>query len=205
MKHRFYKENTLLAKYYDQHCKKYGKSTEAIGWFSKKTQDLRFMILSLIGNINDKTVLDIGCGQGDYYGYCLQNKFKPKYKGIDISKQMIIHSHREYPESDFRQTDFMSPDFNEQHDYIIASGTFNNKMTNQKYYLKTAVTKMFQLANKGVSFNLLSEYAPERMKFQNDFFYYNPEQIAGMCFKITRYIEIRHSYLPNDFTVYMYK
>ena len=38
-----------------------------LGWGSKKSQDLRFKILIDRWNLENKSILDIGCGFGDFY------------------------------------------------------------------------------------------------------------------------------------------
>ena len=40
-----------------------------IGWGSKSSQNLRFKILSNKFNLNNKSILDLGCGYGDFYSF----------------------------------------------------------------------------------------------------------------------------------------
>lgn len=51
-------------------------------------------IKSLIPTLKDKTVLDLGCGTGDFASYCIENG-AAKVLAIDISKNMIDRAMKE--------------------------------------------------------------------------------------------------------------
>ena len=53
-------------KIYKKLYKRYGNSFKSLDWGSKEKQMLRFKILSKIGNLNKKKILDVGCGFGDF-------------------------------------------------------------------------------------------------------------------------------------------
>ena len=72
-------------------------------------------------------------------------------------------------------------------------------------YLKGTIQRMYQLANKGVGFNLLSSFAPENHKQTDILQYFDPSEIISFCMSITSQVTLRHDYLPNDFTIMMYK
>ena len=48
----------------------FGEGTSgALGWKSDENQNIRFEILSQIGDMSGLSVLDLGCGHGDLCGY----------------------------------------------------------------------------------------------------------------------------------------
>ncbi len=56
-------------------------------------------ILPIFGNINDKIILDIGCGVGRWADALVPNLGEGKYIGIDFSDEMITKARKEYPYS----------------------------------------------------------------------------------------------------------
>ncbi|HLR52428.1 MAG TPA: class I SAM-dependent methyltransferase [Candidatus Avamphibacillus sp.] len=51
-------------------------------------------IKSAISTFKDKSILDIGCGTGQFAKYCIENG-AAKVMGVDISKNMIAHAQKE--------------------------------------------------------------------------------------------------------------
>ena len=48
--------------FYDRRVEEHGNSYLSLNWGSKKSQELRFDVLSQISDLNMKSVLDFGCG-----------------------------------------------------------------------------------------------------------------------------------------------
>ena len=56
---------SLNHKFYFNSFVKYGVSAKGVHWFSKKTQYIRFNVLtSYLNRIENCTILDMGCGFG---------------------------------------------------------------------------------------------------------------------------------------------
>ncbi|NVL90353.1 MAG: hypothetical protein HWN69_05065, partial [Desulfobacterales bacterium] len=49
------------------------KDHEMVGWGSEESQKCRFGVLCQLDDLSGKSVLDVGCGLGDLYGY-LRNR-----------------------------------------------------------------------------------------------------------------------------------
>lgn len=64
---------------------------------------------------------------------------------------------------------------------------------------------MFSLSQKAVAFNLLSQHAPQGLRYEHEFFYYNPAEILDFCLTLTPKVSLGHTYLPHDFTVFLYR
>ena len=99
---------------------------------------------------------------------------------------------------------FLNYKFNRQYDYVVASGAFNLKVKNQTQYIQSCIEKLFSVAKKGVAFNLLSERTLTKNQ-DKLFWYYSPSEILNLAFVYTPYVGLNHHYLPNDFTVFMFK
>ncbi|MGE4169552.1 MAG: trans-aconitate 2-methyltransferase [Candidatus Margulisiibacteriota bacterium] len=195
--------NQEIADYYNESCDHFGASHKALGWSSAYTQELRFFVLSLLGNWEGESVLDVGCGLGDFYAYLVKNELRFTYEGIDISPNMIALAQKTQPKADFKVLDILDSDFYKHYDYVVASGAFTVRVNDQYAYLKQNMQKMYLLSKKAMAFNCLSNRAEQQD--QDLLFYYDPVRVLEMAFELSPYVEIRHHYLPNDFTVFVYK
>lgn len=189
---------------YDRQCAKYSHPVKAVGWLSEETQQKRFDTLASVGNLDRRTVLDIGCGVGGFYGYLTTRGIKPHYTGIDLSEKMIEVAKESYPGAAFLQADLFSLSASRPFDYVVSSGAFNIRIRWQWKYITTAISRMFSLASTAVAFNGLSSYTDENRK-DPFFFYYDPLKLTSFCFTLTSGVKLVHHYLPNDFTLFLYK
>lgn len=206
MKSKYPAENQKLGEYYDRLLATYGPNHRALGWFDPETQRKRFLVAEMMGDFTGASVLDVGCGFGSFYQYLTENKLAIKaYTGLDVSPQMIKEAQLKSPEAAFICGDVFTTEFKEKFDYVVACGVFNNRMPQQEVYLQQVLTKMFALTKKGLAVSMLSSLTPEKLKFKDTLYYYEAPRVLAACFRITRYVELRHNYLPNDFTIYLYR
>jgi hypothetical protein len=64
------------------------------------------------------------------------------------------------------------------------------------------LNEAFRVCKKGVAFNSLSVWAENKEEGE---FYADPLNTLGFCSRLIKKVVVRHDYLPNDFTVYLYK
>jgi hypothetical protein len=91
---------------------------------------------------------------------------------------------------------------NNEYDYIFASGIFTFRTSASYKFVENMVLKMYGLCTKGLAFNSLSAWS---LKKNVDEFYADPIKIINLCKKISKRVLFRHDYLPNDFSLYIYK
>jgi len=117
-----------LKKFYDNLLKKNGKNNpQSLSWNNSYTQTIRFDILSQISNLENKSILDVGCGFGDFYNF-LKSKYQNfEYTGIDIFSDFIKIARKNYPNLHFIESDFYSYEC-EKFDFIFASGSLSFKV-----------------------------------------------------------------------------
>ncbi len=192
-----------IKEFYAQQLDTHGPhSPHALHWNSTYTQEKRFIMLSLIDDLTDRSVLDVGSGVGDLYGFLEAENIRTKYTGWDISEDMVKASQKKYPRARFEVQDILKEKTAAAFDYVVASGTMNVKIRDHDRFVYEMIAAMYRKAAKGVAFNLLSSSSPDK----DDFFYYaEPEKIFGYCRELTPYVSLMHDYLPGDFTVYMHR
>lgn len=175
-------------------------SVESLGWSSEDAQQIRFKVLTEIGIENSDSVLDVGCGYGDF-----SFNVGGRYLGIDLREHAIEVAKQKYNFRKFEQGDIFG--VSEDFDWVIASGIFCFKYDEWEQDTLKTIKKMYELSNKGIAVNFLSACDnPDSLDMPSGMKYVEPgfliDKIASkVCNKFT----LRHDYELKDFTVYFYK
>ena len=181
--------------FYAKAIKEYGVSAQGVHWNSKYTQYKRFEIITKLikKHINSSSLIDVGCGFGEYYNYLLKNNFNAEsFIGIDCEQNMINISRRRFPDVDFFHKDVLVDQLLPA-DYYVCSGALNILDKND---LELFINRCFEHSTKGFVFNYLKNETFHDIS-QNDIF--------NICEKLTKNIKIKEHYLENDFTILMLK
>lgn len=178
---------------------------KVLDWESRDAQYKRFRAMTDNIDIHGKSILDIGCGCGDLFGFIKEKYGDPLYSGVDILEKMIERAAVEYPDAQFFCADIFSTDFcaSEQFgcpvfDITFTSGIFNLNAGNNEDFLKKAVPVIAELASEAFVFNLLDPESPDR---DENYFYYKPEQAMELAKPLCLDIKIIKGYLENDYTL----
>ena len=178
-------------------------------WSSEEDQIGRFILLTKIFNRafvpENFSVLDVGCGQGDLCGFLKNRGAECGYLGIDVSPKMIESAKNKYPDEDFILSNFQTHDFGDyKFGYVICNGMFSLKINDQLDVVKDCISKMYDLTDVAMSINFLSNKASNEQKF-DQYFYYEPTDILKHCFKLTKSVNLKHSYCDHEFMVTLHK
>lgn len=190
-----------ILSFYDRHIDKHSSGPRAVGWNDKRSQEARFASLCRVGDLEGVSVLDVGCGFGDLYGYLTEHYGHVDYMGIDINPRYIERAQELYPDATFKVADFEEY-AGKPFDYVLASGAFAVKIPNYKEVYFKQIEKMFTLARKGIAFTMLDE-----KQHPNDETYaaYSVEGVREFCLSLAGDAVVYHDYLPHDFTVVVRK
>jgi len=133
------------------------------GWSSITEQELCFYGLLWLYNPT-QSILDVGCGRADLYGYLrtIYTNNEIDYIGIDTNSNILQIAERKYPilqkhliNSDILAYNLEFPDY--KRDWVFASGIFNlQEHSDQIEYIKLTIDNMMHHANVGIAFNLLT-------------------------------------------------
>lgn len=180
----------------------YGEANSlALGWRDRHSQLVRFKTLATIANLNGKTILDAGCGQGDLFAF-LSERYPDMatYLGVDFIPEMVTAASGRFtsPQATFWPVSFMSPDI-PKYDYVLASGSLNYASADPAYIYK-AISKLFELSRMGLGFNLLRTVACEGLLIA-----YDPDDIVAYCRTLSDNVVVMRDYDVEDFTVFVYR
>ena len=195
--------------------KRNGYHPHALFWSSREVQEIRFKIIADIGigaNANGRdSILDVGCGFGDFAAYLERQNISTSYTGIDISADLLAEGRRQYPDLKLLQADLFEFDPKPQSfDYVTLSGTLNRKFMGNngaqsaKDYSLEVIKRMFASCKKGIAFNLLDarhQWTADRWDLQS--FY--PDEILQVIKQLTRSYRLIDTYLENDFTIHAWR
>ncbi|GAC1412526.1 MAG: class I SAM-dependent methyltransferase [Candidatus Doudnabacteria bacterium] len=190
-----------IRSFYKRRLKKYGsKGAMSLDWDSYESQQGRFEILSKIGDLNSKKVLDFGSGLGDLYGYLDKHFKNVDYLGIDILPDFVKAASKKFPKAKFSEKGLT--DLQESFDYVFASGSLTFQVQGGKNFYFKIIEEMYQHAKIGVAFNMLNDNF-----YDSDGFYvtYNPLEVLEFCKTFAKDVKIIFEYLKGDFTIYLFK
>ena len=193
-------------KYYEELYKKYGYSPKSLGW-EKGKQFLRFHQLTCDFELENTSILDVGCGFGDFIKYLNLNKIKNiKYVGVDIIEEFILEAKKLYSNDDikFYKSNFLDLEISETFDYGIASGTFNLAIEGINGYdnIESNLIKMFSHCSKAVSIDLLTS----RVDYTHSHnFNSDPIKILKMAYGLSKSVVLKNNYFPFEFSITIYK
>ena len=110
---------------YEDAIKRNGDAPQGLLWSSAFTQELRFKQLIQDFDINNKSILDVGCGFGDIIPHLDKLSNTYKYIGVDMTPTMINIAEKNHPNHKFILRDYFENPFKQSFDIILSSGTLN--------------------------------------------------------------------------------
>lgn len=156
-----------------------------------------------MAQLEGRTLLDVGCGLGEFCTWLESQNLYVDYAGIDIVPTMIAMASGRFPQKKFKVASLAdcAADIPEK-EIVIASGIFAKRTSNPEVFLRGMITAMFDKATVAVAFNSLSAWAVEKEAGE---FYADPLETLAFCKTLTPWVTLRHDYHPRDFSIYMYR
>ena len=182
--------------HHNRRLEKYGESPKSLDIHG---QTVRYYVSAEIGISKDSSVLDVGCGFGDLYGFLNHQKIKVNYYGVDINENFINIAKKRYHDATFEVRDIEKQRFTKKFDWVIGLGL--TSLTDDNHN-KNLIKEMFRICNKGVAIDFLTSYVNYKVK---GFHYTSPEKMFRFAKSLTRRVSLRHDYKPFNFCLYLYK
>jgi len=201
-------------KRYSDRYKKLGHDVKTLGWGTTQQQVYRFeQTLDCNIDFTNTSILDIGCGFGDYYKFLVEKDIKvSKYIGYDINEDLISEAKNSSSSlASFDVVDILNNNLTNIADIGVMLGLLNFNLKDSEKnleYSKIFIEKAFAMVNDllivdFLSTNLTSDYEKE------DFvFYHNPAEMLEFAFSLSSNVVLKHNYLPipqKEFMLFIYK
>lgn len=193
---------------YQEAVEAHGGTFDATLWRSKEGQSLRFKIFCDFVNFNGSSILDVGCGIGDFAEYLLEHAVSfVSFHGVDAMEAMIETARkRALAQSTFSTVDvLLTKDLFHGHDWITFSGTLN--AMDESVAMKL-IDDAFAVSNKGVAFNFLSNQSGRDPKSEDlsPATRFDTTAWVKHAFTLTTNVDFTQSYLQgHDATIVLHK
>jgi cyclopropane fatty-acyl-phospholipid synthase-like methyltransferase len=194
--------------YYRDKLQRFGGSAQGMDWKNEETQQLRFQVISrYIDFSSNPSVLDVGCGNGEFYNYCKSHKLNLKYTGIDVVPEMVELTNERFRDKVAQVKKLTEMNADEQFDYVIASGTFNTKLTAdekeyEKYFFEN-IDSMYSHSRRAAIFNCMTSHVDYRY---DRLYYADVATLSAYAVKnLSRHFIIDHSYPLYELTMAIFR
>ncbi len=196
-------DKEAVIKRYGERYRTFGYDPRTLGW-TKGKEKLRYKILLdrwRVGGCG--SVLDVGCGFGDMYAYCMQSGFgRWKYTGVDLVPELIAEGKVRFPDADLRVLDMDLEPLPTGYDVVVASGVFSHILKDNYAFIETCFSRFFESSKVGFAANFMSTTADIR---PNHLFFANPSLILEIAHRFSKRVCLLHDYMPFEFTVHVFK
>jgi SAM-dependent methyltransferase len=195
-------DRAKLEAYYGEKLKTYGDDARSLGW-TPGGRKVRFGVLAGVGYLNGCSVLDVGCGFGDFYGYLREHGIQTDYSGIDINAGFIDIARKKFPEARFEVADYEEQGMDKTFDWAFAAGIFTIRLSDNEAFVRNTLCRKFDSCRKGFAADFLR---PAYGDAAGDVYWRpQPEKIAEICRGLSKRFILRCDYMADGFCVYVYK
>jgi SAM-dependent methyltransferase len=196
-------EQRRLIGLYEKKFRTYGVDPRSL-FVPGGKRDVRFSVLRECGIGARDSVLDVGCGFGDFLTY-LQRAcaYRGHYTGVDLVPEFIDAAKRLHPEGNFRVADLLADGGRGRWDYVVLSGSLNLSIGRRhQEYVEAMLGRMFGLCRMAVAVDMISSYGDAR---DPTLFRADPGAMFTFAKTLTGRVCLRHDYMPYEFCMYLFR
>jgi len=149
----------------------HGNTLKGLGYSSERSQRVRFDAFARFIDFRGSSVLDVGCGFGDFLVYLDNLECAPRhYCGVDLSEPTIERA-RQRHRDDSRATfvsgylEAMPADAVPQADYVVISGSLNwhaRSVEEHTRVVESVLLSSWARCGKALAFNMMNAYGIDR-------------------------------------------
>jgi hypothetical protein len=195
-------QETYLSPYL-RAVERYAGGFGSLLWASEKSQRQRFDALCRVQELNEKLLLDAGCGRADLLGYLLERLLRPaEYVGLEALDALADQAEsRHYPRSRILRGDFVREPLKlfVGAEVIVFSGSLNTLLPDAFY---ATLRHAFEAAGEAVVFNFLCSPA---LAGQDYLVWHHGEKVLAFAQTLGGDVRTLCDYLPGDCTVAIMK
>jgi len=155
-----------LRAYFSERLDRHGHDPRSVDWQSWDAQRARFeaLLAGLTGGddrgengLAGATLLDAGCGLGDFYAFLGERGIAVRYTGCDLSEAHVEAARRAYPTARFVAGDVRAVVAEQSFDTIVACGLLHLGVPRWGRWAWDVVRAMYRGCRRSLAFTL-----PER-------------------------------------------
>jgi SAM-dependent methyltransferase len=176
-----------LADYYTKNARQSGEGFDANDWAEPEQMYSQFDFLVQHVDLNGKTLLDVGSGNGLLFQYLQDKGICPQTStAIDLAEGQIAVLRQQYPHVEAIAGDFFRHEFEESYDVISMFGVapclkFIFPQKDRLSALLLLLDRAIRYSNYGVAFSFLNHYWYETAEEENyEYVYYYAEEVCAL-------------------------
>jgi SAM-dependent methyltransferase len=196
---------TNVASYYASKLATYGATPHGVDWNGQDSHDKRHrQFLRLLDGATDATILDLGCGYGDFLRFLRGEGYRGLFIGYDVATSMIAEAARIHGQGPDRRWRVGATPI-ERTDFAIASGIFNVKgdvpIETWGRHIHETIDLLSRIGRRGFAFNVLSLSSDPERRTAN-LYYADPRNMFSHCLlRYGRSVAILQDYDLYEFTI----
>jgi SAM-dependent methyltransferase len=185
---------------YRQRYAEFGYDPRTLGW-TKGRQPVRFAAALAALGTTFGSILDVGCGFGDFFGHLHRSGWRGRYVGIDLVPELLAEARIRYGElgAGFIAGEVADIVLDEPCDVAVALGLFNHRLRQDNYqFIEETLDAMWRLTTDCITADFLCATADRP---REDLFYADAGRVAASALRRSRRVVLNHGYMPFEFCV----
>jgi trans-aconitate methyltransferase len=197
-------DREAIVRRYTDRFATFGVDVRSLASGTEERHRLQHAVHASAGDPNGKVVLDLGCGLAHYYEFLRARGADVRYIGYDIVPAFIESNRARHPEAEFELRDVTRDGIAHEADFVVMCEVFNGRYEHASNVevVQRVLREAFAAARVAVSIDLLSTYVDYQTP---NAFHYSPEEMFAYAKSLTRFVALRHDYLPFHFTMFLFK
>lgn len=194
-----------IGRYYAGRLDQHGPTPRGVDWNGEDSHRIRHMqFLRLVGGDADASVLDLGCGYGDFLTFLRDDGHRGRFVGYDLAAPMIEAARRLHGEGADRAWHIGAVP-TEPEDYAVGSGILNVKgaipEAEWEAHVEETIATLARASRRGFAFNVLS-LSSDPEKRRPDLHYADAAAMLRMCLdRYGRHVALLQDYGLWEFTI----
>jgi SAM-dependent methyltransferase len=193
---------------YRRRYQDFGYDARTLGWGSREQQQYRFaQTLNGPLEFSQRSVIDIGCGFGDYLAYLREAQQNvSSYEGWDVNPDLVTEATKRYVEDSgarFAVRNLLDPGIDETTLRPVANigvmlGVLNFNLEGKAdnyLYSELAIRRAWALSDNGLIVDFLSSHRETNYPAEPWVFYHDPERMLSFAFTLSSRVTLKHNYL----------
>jgi len=190
-----YGKRELLA-FYDRQLRDHGDRPQAVRWTPEGQRRRYEALLGVLGDLSGKTLLDFGCGKGDFFGFLRERGSGAAYCGVDVNPGLIELARTKYPETEFLVLDIEETPLDRRFDSVLACGVFNLRIGGIADAVRATLPLLFAGCREALHVNFLSARTPQH---DVELYYADPLELLHFAHdELSPTAVVREDFVPDD-------
>ena len=185
-----------LLDFYGRHLRDHCDAPQAVRWTGRGQRQRYETFLALCGDLNGKSLLDFGCGKGDFLGFLREREVACAYSGVDVHPGLIALARAKHPDAEFLVRDIEEEPLGRTFDVVVACGVFNLRVGGIRENIESVLPLLFDCAREALHVNFLSARAP---RHDVELHYVDPAWLFSFAReRLSPHAEAREDLVPDD-------